>query len=136
RTLWQYWRTLSGSVHDRSDGEPLNWHGGGMIINGKLIRPHSLQYADDIKWTHCYSVSTPKYYPVTNPLTSLGDVTVVHFRVTKVKFAPEREFEKNLNMIVTRVIPFWDGTSFGGRSTAATERGLDAAVHVMKSYAL
>ncbi len=136
RNLWQYWRTLSYSVYDTNSHEPFNWAETGMVIEGQVIRPHAFQYADDIKWTHCYSVSTPKYYPFTDPLTSLGDVTIVHSKTTQVKFAPQREFEKNLNMLVTRVIPFWDGSSFGGSGTAATTRGLDAAFHVMKSYAL
>lgn len=139
RNLWQYWRTVPHSAADlnnSNDRNPNNWAETGMVIESQVVRPHSFQYADDIKWTHCYSVSTPKYYPFTDPLTSLGDVTLVHAKTTQVKFAPQREFEKNLNMIATRVIPFWDGSSFGGSGTAATTRGLDAAFHVMKSYAI
>lgn len=136
RNLWHYWRTTPYATYDdpRNDRNPNNWDEVGLVVEGQVVRRHTLQFADDIKWTHCYSVSTPKYYPFTDPLTSLGDVTIVHAKTTQVKFAPQREFEKNLNLIATRVIPFWDGSSFGGSGTAATDRGLDAAFHVMKSY--
>lgn len=138
RNLWHYWRSAPYSVvdHPSNDFNPYNWAATGMVIEGQVVTRHNLQFSDDLKWTHCYSVSTPKYYPFTDPLTSLGDVTLVHAKTTQVKFAPQREFEKNLNMIATRVIPFWDGSAFGGSGTAATTRGLDAAFHVMKSYAI
>jgi hypothetical protein len=136
RNLWHYWRTVPFAAYDHPSNSfnPYNWAETGMIIEDVLVVPHNLQFSDDIKWTHCYSVSTPKYYPFTAPLESLGDVTIVHAKTTQVKFAPQKEFEKNLNMIVTRSIPFWDGDSFP--SEEPTTRGLDAAFHVMRSYYL
>lgn len=137
RNTIQYWRTSSSSFLSMKSGvDELNWSGTANTVFGAAVFRQRGQWADDIKWTHCYSVSTPKYYPFTSPLTDLGDVTIVHSRTAQVKYAPPREYEKNLNLIATRVIPFWDGTSFGGSGSAATERGLDAAFHVMKSYAL
>jgi hypothetical protein len=135
RNTIAYWRTASNSYSDNNQVQ-TNWDESPGLIFGERVILQRGQWADDIKWTHCYSVSTPKYYPFTDPLTSLGDVTLVHAKTTQVKFAPQKEFEKNLNMIVTRVIPFWDGSVFGGSGNAATTRGLDAAFHVMKSYAI
>jgi hypothetical protein len=135
RNTTQYWRTQSFawfSNNQRVGQVEKNWaETEGQLFDATPV-PHAYQFADDIKWTHCYSVSTPKYYPFTDPLTSLGSVTLVHAKTTQVKFAPQREFEKNLNMIVTRSIPFWDGDSFP--STTPTTRGLDAAFDVMRSY--
>lgn len=132
RNTWHYWRTVPWAWKERSGDPGNNWDGQGGVFEGKLIRAHTMQYSDDIKWTHCYSISTPKYYPFVDPLTDMGDVTLVHAKTTQVKYAPQREFEKNLNMIVTRAIPFWDGDSFP--SQEPTTRGLDAAFHVMRSY--
>lgn len=136
RNTLQYWRTVSNAFHLRSNsnGSELNWAGNASTVFGATLYRTNAQWADDIKWTHCYSVSTPKYYPFTSALTSLGDVTLVHAKTTQVKYAPQKEFEKNLNMIVTRVIPFWDGSEFGGSGSAATVRGLDAALHAMTTY--
>lgn len=138
RNTIQYWRTqsLAWFASNQRPGHTAarNWDESGGLIYGNLVVPHYYQFADDIKWTHCYSVSTPKYYPFTSALTSLGDVTIVHAKTTQLKFIPQREFEKNLNMLVTRVIDFWDGSEFGGSGSAATTRGLDAAFDVMKSY--
>jgi hypothetical protein len=136
RNTLQYWRTQSFAwfATNQRPGfrEEKNWAEASNTIFGAEPVPHLYQFADDIKWTHCYSVSQPKYYPFTDPLESLGNVTLVHAKTTQVKFAPQKEFEKNLNMIVTRAIPFWDGDSFP--SQEPTTRGLDAAFHVMRTY--
>lgn len=134
RNTLQYWRTASNSFYDAPSDNvgTTSWAEVGELVLGERVLLQRGDWADDIKWTHCYSVSTPKYYPFTDALTSLGDVTIVHAKTTQVKFAPQREFEKNLNMIVTRAIPFWDGDSFP--SQEPTTRGLDAAFHVMRTY--
>lgn len=132
RNTIAYWRTVSNSFYVPS-GQEVNWAGTNDSVFGEtILSPQRGQWEDNIKWTHCYSISTPKYYPFTDALTSLGDVTLVHAKTTQVKYAPQKDFEKNLNMIVTRSIPFWDGDSLG--SNTPTTRGLDAAFHVMRTF--
>jgi hypothetical protein len=65
---------------------------------------------DEIRWTHCYSMSKP-------PNISFGNVTTIHTRTVATSGAT-RVKERELNCFAYRRIQTWDGTSFGGALVA------------------
>lgn len=65
---------------------------------------------DEIRWTEAYSMSEP-------PNISFGDVTLVHTKTVNTD-AATKEKERSLNILCTRKIQTWNGTTFGGTPVA------------------
>lgn len=61
---------------------------------------------DEIRWSHCYSMSKP-------PNISFGNVTTIHTRTVATAGA-FREKERELNCVAWRKNQTWDGAVFGG----------------------
>lgn len=61
---------------------------------------------DEIRWTHCYSMSKP-------PNISFGDVTTIHARTVATSGAV-RVKTRQLRCTAARKVQTWDGDSFGG----------------------
>lgn len=71
---------------------------------------------DKIKWTHCYSVSTP-------PNISFGDITTVHTKtITPEGSAPR---ERELNITCTRMTNTWKGAVTGFTGPLASNNLLE-----------
>jgi hypothetical protein len=62
--------------------------------------------ADEIRWTHCYSMTKP-------PNISFGDVTTIHTRTVATRGAL-RVKDRKLNCLASRKIQTWNGSVFGG----------------------
>lgn len=91
-------------------------------------------FADDIKWTHCYSVSRAKYRAGNISLgniTDMGNVTLVHSRLAQIRNNTPRDIEKRLNMIVARKTGFWDGSEWQPTPLLATYRAIDMLFEMM-----
>jgi hypothetical protein len=73
-------------------------------------RAYTGRINDEVRWTHCYSVSIP-------PNISFGDVTTVHTRTVASNGASKIR-ERELNLVVTRKINTWNGATFAGPSAA------------------
>lgn len=64
------------------------------------------QVTDEVRWTHCYSMSKPGNI-------SFGNVTTIHTRTVATTGAL-RVKNRQLNCFAGRKIQTWDGSSFGG----------------------
>ena len=73
-------------------------------------RAYTGRITDEVRWTHCYSVSRP-------PNISFGDVTTVHTKTIATAGAA-RIRRRELNIICTRMIFTWNGVTFGGPAVA------------------
>jgi hypothetical protein len=62
-------------------------------------------------------------------------VTIVHSKTSQVKYAPAKEIVKNLNLIVNRIGPTWNGTSFVDTGSIVLN-GRDAAMFALNDYYL
>ncbi len=137
RNTLQYWRNDARSFFEsRNNRTEENWEEAGLRISiDQNISPRtsSMTYADDIKWTHCYGMSEPKYYPFVDPVDNFGNITIVHSRTSQVKYAPAKEVVKNLNMIVNRIGPTWDGSAFTDTGGIVLS-GRDVAFNVLSDY--
>lgn len=87
------------------------------------FRHFSGTVADEIRWTHCYSMSKP-------PNISFGDVTTIHTRTVATRGAL-RVKNRRLNCLATRLIQTWNGTTFGG-ALLANDRSQNVLFTVLK----
>lgn len=79
------------------------------------------EVADEIRWTHCYSMSKPGNI-------SFGDVTTIHTRTVGTRGAV-RTKNRRLNCFAARKLPIWNGTDFNAPvSTTRAENCLFAAM--------
>jgi hypothetical protein len=76
-------------------------------------RAYTGRITDEVRWTHCYSVSKP-------PNGSFGDVTTVHTKTVATAGAV-RIRQRELNVICTRMINTWNGTTFAGPAIANSD---------------
>lgn len=60
--------------------------------------------AESVKWAHCYAMTE-------SPITSFGDITTIHCKVNQRKNQAPDTADRRLNLICTRNIRTWDGTS-------------------------
>lgn len=88
--------------------EAVNYADGTATPPGQ--RAYTGRITDEVRWTHCYSVSIP-------PNISFGDVTTVHTKTVATN-ASSRIRQRELNMLVTRKIFTWNGTTFAGPAVA------------------
>ena len=88
--------------------EAVNYPDGTASPPGQ--RAYTGRITDEVRWTHCYSVSIP-------PNISFGDVTTVHTKTVATN-ASSRIRQRELNMLVTRKIFTWNGTAFTGPAVA------------------
>lgn len=65
---------------------------------------------DEIRWTHCYSMTKP-------PNISFGNVTTIHTRTVATSGAL-RVKSRELNCFASRKIQTWDGSALGGAQVA------------------
>lgn len=65
---------------------------------------------DEVRWTHCYSMSKPGNI-------SFGNVTTIHTKTVATSGAL-RVKNRQLNCFATRKIQTWNGTTFGGTAVA------------------
>lgn len=86
-------------------------------------RYFSGRVVDEIRWTHCYSMSTP-------PNISFGDVTTIHTRTVATAGAV-RVKNRELNCIASRMIRTWDGALFS-LPLVANGNTENVLFHVMK----
>lgn len=144
RNTPQYWRTTPRSYYESRDGRTEeNWREGPINISvdtpAYLPTPKAVMlasFADEIKWTHCYGMSEPKYYPFVDPVDDFGNVTIVHSKTAQVKFAgTSKEVVKNLNMIVNRIGFTWNGSAFTDTGSIVLN-GRDVAFNVIKDQYL
>jgi hypothetical protein len=98
----QYGADIDGSSHG---GTPFFAHFSGTVV-------------DEIRWTHCYSMSKPGNI-------SFGDVTTIHTRTVATSGAL-RVKNRQLNCFASRQIQTWNGSVFGGTPVvnSATENVL------------
>lgn len=84
---------------DNVETDLYGWNG-----NPESTRYFSGRVVDEVRWTHCYSMSTP-------PNISFGDVTTIHTRTVATAGALRLK-NRELNCVATRMIRTWNGTSF------------------------
>jgi hypothetical protein len=63
----------------------------------------SLEYQDEVKWAHCYSMSV-------SPSNSFGNLTTLHCKVNQRKNQSPDTSDRRLNLIAIRKIRTWTGT--------------------------
>lgn len=92
--------------------------GANLAADPPIYAHFSGTVADEIRWTHCYSMSKPGN-------VSFGDVTTIHTKTVATSGAL-RVKNRQLNCFATRKIQTWDGATFGGTPVAnsATENVL------------
>jgi hypothetical protein len=78
---------------------------------------------DEIRWTHCYSMSKPGNI-------SFGDVTTIHTKTVATTGAL-RVKERQLNCFAYRKIQTWDGSAFGG-ALVANDRAYNVLFTIMQ----
>jgi hypothetical protein len=74
--------------------------------NAAIYRPRKGTVEDQVRWTHCYSLSDPG-------VPAFGDTTLVMTKTVASKAANVRN-ERKLSITATRMIGFWNGTTFAG----------------------
>jgi hypothetical protein len=115
-----YWRTYQ---HAQGFLTPVGGTYTGTEQFESEYAPHFGLIEDEIRWSHCYSMSVPLE-------GSFGSVTLVHARTVNNRRAREVK-DRRLNLIVTRMQQTWNGTVFGGAATA-TEFPEDAFFAICK----
>lgn len=94
----------------------------------------NVTWEDGIRWTHAYSMSTPKRRNSVGDLIDIddfGNVTTVHSRLAQLRNNAQTNIEKRLNILVDRKIGFWDGDSYDPTPTAVRD-GLSAVLDILQ----
>lgn len=120
---------------DTIDHPESNWREDPENFMGASVPyAQNITWEDGIRWTHAYSMSTPKRRLVSGSYADIddfGNVTTVHSRLAQLRNNAQTNIEKRLNILVDRKIGFWDGDSFDPTLTP-TNRGLDAVFDILK----
>jgi hypothetical protein len=132
RATTKYWRTYQHAQEYLINVyEPLDVVGGAYSgrpdVDLGQWAPHFGDINEDIRWSHCYSMSVPD-------ATSFGVVTLVHARTINNRRVSEIR-DRKLNMVVIRKQRTWNGTTFGGSPTA-TEFPEDVFFEICKDTRL
>lgn len=84
--------------------------GANLAADPPIYAHFSGTVVDEVRWTHCYSMSKPANI-------SFGNVTTIHTRTVATSGAL-RVKNRQLNCFATRKIQTWNGTTFGGAAVA------------------
>jgi hypothetical protein len=95
----------------QSDEVEENYYGTDLGADHPSFGYFSGTVTDEIRWTHCYSMSKPGNI-------SFGNVTTLHTRT--VATGALREKTRQLNCFASRKIQTWDGSTFGGVDVASS----------------
>jgi hypothetical protein len=142
RNTLGYWRRVALSwKHPVSSDDTRNWYEASNARpfsdngdpttfdpSGPMYEAINATFADGIKVTHIYSMSSAKY--LSSAITDFGNLTTVHCRSSQLRNSAASTVEKRLNMIVTRKIPIWVTDDFIAANP--TSRGLDAIFHILQ----
>lgn len=90
----------------QTDAVETNQFGADLLSDPPIYAHFSGTVEDEIRWSHCYSMSKP-------PNISFGNVTTIHTRTVATPGA-FREKERELNCVAWRKNQTWDGSTFGG----------------------
>lgn len=107
----------------QTDAAETSVFGANLTADPPIYAHFSGTVVDEVRWTHCYSMSKPGNI-------SFGNVTTIHTRTVATTGAL-RAKERKLNCFVTRKIQTWDGSTFGG-SLVANDRTENCLFTVLK----
>jgi hypothetical protein len=116
-------RPLNLLEDTETPGVPLNF-----VLKG--------QVQDEVRCTHVYSMSEPKWPRTIVPLSSLGNITTVQLKRMQRKSIAEREPERRLNMMVTRNLPVYDINTDSFIGTFQTVSAHDAVFDILRNSKL
>lgn len=94
----------------QTDDVEENFYGATLDSDPPRLAYFSGTVVDEVRWTHCYSMSKPGNI-------SFGNVTTIHTRTVATNGAL-RVKERNLNCLAFRRVQTWNGSSFGGTAVA------------------
>lgn len=97
--------------------------GADLDADPPLVAVFSGTVVDEIRWTHCYSMTKPGNI-------SFGNATTIHTRTVATSGAT-RIKERQLNCFAYRKIQTWDGDSFGG-AVVANDQAENILFTIMK----
>lgn len=138
RNTLEYFRRDS-SVFYVPNGSEDNWTGSALSAFGAAFSYFTVKHSheDEIRWTHAYGMSEARYEGQLTPLVTLGQVTTVHSRIVQMRSQRSPAgYEKNLNMIVTRNIGLWDGSTYDTSPLLPVRDGASVLFSVLKDPAI
>lgn len=97
--------------------------GANLAADPPIYAHFSGTVVDEVRWTHCYSMTKP-------PNISFGNVTTIHTKTVATRGAL-RVKDRQLNCFATRKIQTWNGSVFGG-AAVANDRSENCLFTVLK----